>query len=69
MEKPYSISVTLPPLGGIVLRPQPLPEAPPIEAEAEVVEVTEIAGTAAGTRTATAPASAADAKPALAQPE
>jgi 1,4-alpha-glucan branching enzyme len=72
MEKPYSISVTLPPLGGIVLRPQPLPEAPPIEAEAEVVEVVKVAKTAASTKKASsAPSSpaAADAKPALAQPE
>ncbi|HQC71866.1 MAG TPA: 1,4-alpha-glucan branching enzyme, partial [Candidatus Competibacteraceae bacterium] len=74
MEKPYSISVTLPPLGGIVLRPQPLPEAPPIEAEAEaeVVEVVKVAKTAVSAKKASsAPSSpaAADAKPALAQPE
>ncbi|MBK8507698.1 MAG: 1,4-alpha-glucan branching protein GlgB [Candidatus Competibacteraceae bacterium] len=35
MERPYSLCVTVPPLGGIVLRPEPLPASEPIEGQAE----------------------------------
>jgi 1,4-alpha-glucan branching enzyme len=35
MEHPYSISITVPPLGGIVLRPEPLPEPEPVAASVE----------------------------------
>jgi len=35
MEHPYSISITVPPLGGIVLRPEPLPEPLPVLANIE----------------------------------
>ena len=35
MELPYSISITVPPLGGIILRPEPLPEPEPIVASIE----------------------------------
>ena len=35
MEHPYSISITVPPMGGIILRPEPLPEPEPVAASAE----------------------------------
>ena len=70
MEHPYSIVITVPPLGGLVLMPEPLPE--PV-AVATVEEETPLAEATPATP---APAAAAPAKSApavskeeLAQPE
>ena len=42
MELPYSITITVPPMGGLVLRPDPLPKPAPIVALlAEDVELVE----------------------------
>ena len=39
MDLPYSITITAPPLGGLVLRPDPLPPKPVLlEAEAVITE-------------------------------
>jgi len=53
MDNPYSLCVTLPPLGGIVLKPEPLPQPEPVAvsveeevAPGETVAVPEIAPTA-----------------------
>lgn len=80
MNHPYSISLTLPPLGGLVLKPEPLPEpvlvaveeeeepstAEWVEETAEEMEEEEAA--VAPLKTTAAPARVADAED-LAQPE
>ena len=48
MENPYSICLTVPPLGGIVLRPDPLPQPEPIEASAELEAPAETQAAVAG---------------------
>jgi len=58
MEKPYSITITVPPLGSIVLRPEPLPEPEPAEASAEEETPTELAAPVEEPATAKAVASA-----------
>ena len=72
MEHPYSIVITVPPLGGLVLMPEPLPEPVAVAA----VEVEEETPRAAATLATSTPVAAAPAKSApainqeeLAQPE
>jgi 1,4-alpha-glucan branching enzyme len=83
MNHPYSITLTVPPLAGLVLKPDPLPEPVLIAAEEEEEEpstaelaeeatseeeVVEQAAVAPAKKTAAAPARVADAEE-LAQPE
>lgn len=67
MELPYSISITVPPLGGIILRPEPLPEPEPIEPiVASIEEETPLESVASKEAASPAPVAAEEE---LAQPE
>ncbi|HQD55210.1 MAG TPA: 1,4-alpha-glucan branching protein GlgB [Candidatus Competibacteraceae bacterium] len=67
MEHPYSITITVPPLGGVVLRPDPLPE--PVLIAAETANEAPAEAEAALKPAATLAVAATPAEEELAQPE